>query len=56
MATLIHKTKTMEYWAQYDEEIGCYEVFTEEECEGYIGVVDTLKDAKALAIWHDEQE
>ena len=45
-----------DYHAQWIPSARVWEVFIDAECEGYIGVVDTLKDAKALAIWHDEQE
>jgi hypothetical protein len=46
-----------EVWAKWDVDAEIYELFTERECECYIGAVDELKDARPLAIdWIAERE
>jgi hypothetical protein len=46
-----------EVWAKWDVDAEIYELFTERECECYIGAVDELKDARPFAIdWIAERE
>jgi len=45
-----------EVWAKWDADAEIYELFTERECECYIGCADELKDTKAIALeWIDER-
>ena len=45
-----------EVWAKYDRSARVYELFTESECESYIGAVDNLADAETFALaWIDER-
>ena len=46
-----------EVWAKWDKDAEVYELFTESECECYIGCTDTLKQAKSFALdWITERE
>ncbi|CAM3838268.1 hypothetical protein VRRI112168_02575 [Vreelandella rituensis] len=51
-AKKIHAQGGYEFFARFDQEAEVYEIFTEEECEGYIGVADGLADAKEVAKAH----
>ena len=54
-STLITSRHGYEIWARWDSEAQIYELFTESECECYIGAVDNLDDAKTFALnWMDE--
>ncbi len=47
----------LEYATYGEQHKEIYELFTERECECYIGAVDELKDARPLAIdWIAERE
>jgi hypothetical protein len=55
--TLIHKAKGYEFYAHYDPTAGVYEVFLDSEGESYIGVCDTLAQARAFVReWLAEKE
>ncbi len=45
-----------EYYAQWMPDAKVWEIFTEAECEGYIGCADTLAEARAIAHQHEEQD
>lgn len=49
-AVLVSKDRRgNEVWAKHDGESGCYELFASEECDDYLGVTDTIKEARDFA-------
>ena len=45
-----------EVWAKWDKSAQVYELFTESECESYIGCADNLADAETFALdWINER-
>ena len=57
MTKLIAMKRRYEVWAKWDKPAQVWELFTESECESYIGCADTLKDAETFALdWIEERE
>lgn len=47
---LIHKTRTYEIWAKFDQSAQVYELFFDKEAESYTGWnADSIKDAEDCA-------
>ena len=56
MPRLIAMKARYEVWAKWDKPAQIWELFTESECECYIGCADTLKEAETVGLdWIDER-
>jgi hypothetical protein len=56
MSKLIAMKRRYEVWAKWDKSAQVYELFTESECESYIGCADNLADAETFALdWINER-
>lgn len=49
LPTLILSQGTYEVWSLWDESAEVYELFTEKECECYLGCADTRAEALEVA-------
>lgn len=52
-----HKPKNLQCWSTWDESAGVYELWSDPDCQNYIGCADTRKEALAVAFdWFDDPE
>lgn len=49
---LLTQDNGTEIWIQFDESAEVFELFTERECESYIGCADTRAEAIKVANWY----